>query len=225
MVLPVGARYSCLRNPPNLATKGPPLSVLRSVSIAVATIALFAFPGKTPAQIAVYGTGSLTSFGFSGDAYPNSPSFKPRNTGFTAGFFRTIPNTNFGRFKPGFDARVTFAPGYNGGKAYTGGIRFSYVPYRFPLRPYAEFGGGMVATQLNQSVCSGGTCTTTTQQIHGGGVMLDAGLDVHLIHGFDLRAIDFGTTEGGTRGLTSADVKFYSAGLVYRFGRARVTAR
>lgn len=201
------------------------MSVLRNLSAAVIAIALFAVPRTTPAQVAVYGTGSLASFGFSGDAYPNSPSYKPRNTGFTAGVFRNLPGSNFGRFKPGFDARVTYAPGYNGGKAYTGGIRFSYVPYRFPLRPYAEFGGGMVSTQLKQSVCDGTVCTSTLQQIHGGGVMLDAGLDIHLARQFDLRAIDFGTTSGGTRGLTSADVKFYSAGLVYRFGRPRVTSR
>lgn len=203
--------------------EAPVVSVLRNLSTAVLAIGLLSVTPTIHAQVAVYGTGSLANFGFSGDAYPNSPDFKPRNNGFTAGVFHNLGTSNLGRFKPGFDARVTFAPGYNGGKAYTGGIRFSYVPYRFPLRPYAEFGGGMVSTQLNQSACNGSTCTTVTQQIHGGGVMLDAGLDIHLARGFDLRAIDYSTTEGGTRGLTSADVKSYSAGLVCHFGRRSVT--
>lgn len=201
--------------------RGPLNLIFRSLSLVVLLSTLFAVTPKIHAQTAVYGTGMSAAFGFRGDDYPNGTSLKPDTTGFTSGVFYLFPSLT--RFKSGIDGRVTYSPGYNGGKAYTGGFRFSFVPYRFPLRPYVQFGGGAASTQLHESACSTPGCATKTVQITGGVVQLDAGLDVRLTQHFDLRAIDFGTDEGGSRGLTSAATRFYSAGFVFHFGAPRPT--
>lgn len=159
-------------------------------------------------------------FGFRGDNYPNGTTLKPPSTGFTSGTFYMFPSLT--RFKSGVDGRVTYSPGYNGGKAYTGGFRFSFVPYRFPLRPYVQFGGGAASTQLHQSLCSVQGCNVKTSQITSGVVQLDAGLDIRVTPRFDLRAFDVGTDKGGSRGLTSAAARFYSAGLVFHFQGAKL---
>lgn len=184
-----------------------------SFSFALVVFVLVAFSRATLAQTSVYATGASTAFGFSGDNYPHSPSLKPRTTGFTAGVFYMLPSTV--RFKPSLDAHVTSAPGYNGGKAYTGAIRVSFIPYRFPLRPYGQFGGGMASTQLRQGTCSVTGCNQTTTQIHGGVVQYGGGLDIHINRLFDIRAFNYEADSGGTRGLTSAALRSYSAGLVF----------
>lgn len=121
----------------------------------------------------------------------------------------------FARFKAGLDARYNSSSGYNGGYAYTGGVRFSWVPYRFPLRPYAGFGGGAASTQLRQTICNGSTCNQVTSRISSGVVRLDAGLDVHVNHLFDIRAFDYESDSGGSAGLTSAAMRSFSAGIVF----------
>lgn len=177
---------------------------------------MFAFVDTSFAQTSAYGTASVNAYGFTGDNYPNGPSLKPRTEGFVGGVFYMFPSVS--RFKGGLDGRATFSPGYNGGRAYTGGFRFSFVPNHFFLRPYAGFGGGVVSTQLHESVCNGFGCGQSTSQITGGVVHLNAGLDIHINRMFDIRAFDYEADTGGSRGLTSAAMRSYSAGVVYHFG-------
>lgn len=165
----------------------------------------------------------MNVFGFTGDNYPNGPAFKPTTTGFTAGAFYTMARP--GRFKSGFDGRVTSSPGYNGGKAYTGAIRFSLVPYRFPLRPYAQFGGGAASTQLHEAICNGFGCSQKTSQVTGGVIQLDAGLDIHLTRQIDIRAFDYESDKGGSAGLTSAAMRSFSAGMIFHLPSRNPTYR
>lgn len=196
-----------------LVPKRGSLLIFRFFSLALIAFSLFAFTPRTRAQISVYGTASNNAFGFSGDNYPNGPSFKPRATGFTAGVFYMLPS--FGRFRTGFDGRVTSSPGYNGGKAYTVGFRAGFVPYRFPLRPYVQFGGGAMSTQIHENLCNGFGCSQRTSQITGGAVQLAAGLDVHINRMFDIRAFDYESDSGGSAGSTHPALRSFSAGAVY----------
>jgi hypothetical protein len=180
------------------------------------SVCLFVFSISSSSSPPVYGTGTSAAFGFTGDNYPNSPSLKPRTSGFIVGATYILPSLT--RFKSGLDLRSTFSPGYNGGKLYTGGVRFSWVPYRFPLRPYAGFGGGIASTQLHDKVCTGSTCTQRTDQITGGVVEYNAGLDIRLTRWLDLRAIDYQAASGGSRGTTSAAARSLSGGVVFRLG-------
>jgi hypothetical protein len=189
------------------------LSVIRFLSTVLVTLGLFAFAAASSAQTSVYGTGAVTTFGFSGDNYPGGTSLKPRTTGFTSGAFYTLPS--FSRFKAGLDGRYTFSPGYNGGKAYTGAIRFSFVPYRFPVRPYADFGGGVASTQLHQSICNGFGCSQSTSQLISGVVQYGAGLDIHANRLFDIRLPDYQYDTGGRAGVTHAAMHSISAGVVF----------
>jgi hypothetical protein len=189
------------------------VSVFRVLSVAFVVLSLFTVLGTTSAQTSIYATGASTAFGFSGDSYPNGPSFKPRSDGFMLGAHYMFHG--FNRFKAGVDARYNSSAGYNGGRAYTGGVRVAWVPYRFRLRPYAGFGGGAVSTQLRQNICNGPTCNQTTSRITSGVVRLDAGFDVHLNRLFDIRAFDYEFDTGGTAGLTSATMRSFSAGIVF----------
>lgn len=170
---------------------------------------------SSSAQVSVYGMASLSNFGFTGDNYPSGPSLKPRTDGFSAGAFYMFPSAGF--FKTGVGGRVTSTSGYNGGKAYTGGVRASFAPRHFFLRPYVQFGGGVASTQLHGSVCNVSGCSQTTQQITGGVVQMGGGLDVHINRQFDIRAFDYEADKGGSRGLTSAAVRSFSGGVVYHF--------
>jgi hypothetical protein len=175
------------------------------------------------AQTSVYGSAISGGFGFTGDNYPNGPSLKPSTPGFMGGVFHLFP-TN-GRFVTGVDARGLYSSGYNGGRAYTGAVRFGFVPFRFPLRPFVEFGGGVASTPLNTPVCHGSVCTLSTSRVTGGVVALDGGLDIHVSRRFDLRAFEFGRDQGGSRGTTSAALRYFSGGIVYRLGGGNLSHR
>lgn len=182
-------------------------------------LALFAFSPATRAQTSIYGTGSSTEFGFSGQSYANGTQLKPRTTGFITGAFYTLPSLS--PFKASLDARSTFAPGYNGGKAYTAAIRLSFVPSHFLLRPYAEFGGGIASTQLHQNICAGSTCNQITSQISSGVVQFGGGLDIRLNRLFDLRAFDYQYDTGGRAGVTHSAMQSVSSGLVFHLPSRR----
>ena len=189
------------------------VSVFRVLSVAFVILSFFTVLGTASAQTSIYATGASTAFGFSGDSYPNGPSLKPRSGGFMLGAHYMFPG--FNRLKVGVDARYNSSAGYNGGRAYTGGVRFAWVPHHFPVRPYAGFGGGAASTQLRQNICNGSTCNQTTSRITSGVVRLDAGLDVHLNRLFDIRAFDYEFDSGGSAGLTSAAMRSFSAGIVF----------
>ncbi len=182
-------------------------------------LTLFASTPKAPAQISVYGTGAAASFGFSGTNYTGGTQMKPSSTGFVTGAFYTLPTLT--RFQAGLDARYTFAPGYNGGRAYTGGLLLSYVPSRLRLRPYAEFGGGLASTQL-QAVCKGFNCGQTTGRLTSGVVQFGAGLDLPINRFFDIRAIDYQYDTGGAAGMTHSALHSYSGGIVLHLGAPKL---
>jgi len=192
------------------------LSARRFLSVTLVLFALLVFARATPAQTSFYATGTSAAFGFSGQSYTNGTELKPRTSGFIAGAFYTLPS--FTRFKAGLDGRYTFAPGYNGGKAYTAAIRMSFVPDHFLLRPYGEFGGGMVSTQFRQA----GQPIT---QLTSGVVQFGAGLDIHINHLFDLRALDYQYDTGGRAGVTHAAMQSISAGFVFHFPARNPTYR
>lgn len=198
------------------------MSLFRLLSVALVLIALSTFVQAAPAQTSIYASGAATSFGFSGQSYAGGTELKPRTSGFTAGAIYTLPGLS--RLRYGLDGRYTFAPGYNGGKAYTAAIRMSFVPNRLPFQPYGEFGGGAASTQLRQS-CSGLSCATTTTQLTSGVVHYGAGLDIRLNRLFDLRAFDFQYDTGGGAGVTHAAMQAYSAGLVFHLRAPTIGGR
>jgi hypothetical protein len=153
-----------------------------------------------------------TAFGFSGADYPGGTQLKPQTTGFITGAFYTLPSLS--PLKASLDSRYTFAPGYNGGKAYTAAIRMSFVPNQFMLRPYADFGGGVASTQLHQNIC-GLTCRQTTSQLTSGVVQFGGGLDIRVNRLFDIRAFDYQYDTGGRAGITHAAMHSFSSGLVF----------
>lgn len=193
--------------------------VFRNLSLALIVCALFSFSPATPAQVAIYGTGSSTAFGFAGQTYANGTQLKPRSNGFITGAFYTLPA--FTRLKAGLDTRYTFAPGYNGGKAYTSAIRMSFVPNHFRLQPYGDFGGGVASTQLHQNICNGATCRATTTQLTSGVVQFGGGLDLRINRLFDIRAFDYQYDTGGRAGMTHAAMHSISSGIVFRLPSRR----
>ena len=195
------------------------LSARRFLSAALVVFALFVFARTTPAQTAFYATGASTTFGFAGQSYTNGIELKPRTSGFIAGVFYTLPS--FTRIKAGLDGRYTFAPGYNGGKAYTAAIRISFIPEHFLLRPYGEFGGGVASTQLRQSLCNVSGCTQSTTQISSGLARFGAGLDIHVNRLFGIRAIDYQYDTAGRAGITHPAMQSISAGLVFHLPSRR----
>jgi hypothetical protein len=200
------------------------LSLFRYFSVALVVLALFTFfSTATRAQVSVYGTGSSTAFGFSGQSYVNGTQLKPRTSGFITGAFYTLPS--FSPFKASLDARYTFAPGYNGGKAYTAAIRMSFVPNHFLLRPYAEFGGGIASTQLHQNICNGSACGQTTTQLSSGVVQFGGGLDIRVNRLFDIRAFDFQYDTGGRAGVTHSAMQSISSGVVFHLPSRRAAFR
>jgi hypothetical protein len=191
------------------------LSVSRFLSIVFVVLGLCVPADTAAAQVSIFGTASANSFGFTGDNYPSGPSLKARTGGFSAGAFYMFPSAS--RLKAGLQGRMTFGSGYDGGKAYTGGVRASFVPHRFFLRPYVQFGGGVASTQLHENICDVLGCGQRTDLVTGGVVQMGGGLDIHINRQFDIRAFDYEADKGGSRGLTSAAVRSFSGGVVYHF--------
>ena len=165
--------------------------------------------------MSVYGTASAIRFGFTGDNYPNGPSFKAETGGLIAGAFYTFPSGN--RFKAGIDGRVTLSPGYNGGSAYTGALRASFVPDHNRFRPYFQIGGGVASTQFRETVCSGFSCSVSTSRVANGVVQLDFGLDIRATSHLDIRAFDWGADAGTSNASTHGALGYFSEGVVYHF--------
>jgi len=191
------------------------LSIFRRLSSALAVLGLFIFASAVSAQTSVYGSAAAIRFGFTGDNYPNGPSFKAETGGLIAGAFYTFPSAS--RWKAGLDGRVALSPGYNGGRAYTGALRASFVPNHNRFRPYLQIGGGVASTQLRETICNGFECGAETSQVTSGVVQLDFGLDIRATSHLDVRAFDWGADAGPSGGSTHAGVGFFSAGVVYHF--------
>jgi opacity protein-like surface antigen len=217
------SRQFCVNNSLHLRKQGARLSVFRNLSVALVLLAVFTVSLASHAQTSVYGSAVSTSFGFSGQSYVSGTQLKPRTTGFITGAFYTLPSLT--RFKTSLDARYTFAPGYNGGKASTAAIRLSFVPNDFLLRPYGEFGGGIASTQLHQNICTGTTCRQTTSQLTSGVVQFGGGLDIRLNRLFDIRALDYQYDTGGRAGVTHSAMHSFSSGLVFHLPSRRAAFR
>lgn len=160
-----------------------------------------------------------STFGFTGGGYGNG-TFKPGSGGPIVGVFYTFPSGS--RFKAGVDGRISYSPGYNGGSAYTGALRASFVPNKNRLRPYFQIGGGVASTQLHQTFCSGFSCGTTTSSVTNGVLQLDFGLDIRATPNLDVRAIDYGADAGTAGNSAHAGVGFIGAGVVYHFNPRNV---
>lgn len=186
----------------------------RFLSIA---LALLLFAGKANADTSVYVMGMAGTFCFQGDNYPNGPSWKSTAAGFTSGAFYTFLLAS--RFKPGFDFRAIYSPGYNGGRVYTGAMRISFVPESHPFRPYAQFGGGWASTELRLPVCTGSICGTESRDMTGAVAQLNVGLDIRVTRHLDIRAFDYARYTGGSLGLTHPGLRSFSAGVVFHSHR------
>ena len=172
------------------------------------------------AQTSVYGAVALEGFGFTGGGYGSGGSFKGDTGGVIGGAFYTFPSSS--RFKAGIDGRITYGAGYKGGQAYTGALRVGFVPNHNPLRPYFQIGGGVASTQLTQTtVCSGFSCSTSTNRVTSGVAQIAFGLDVRLNEHFDIRAFDYGADAGSSNGSAHAAAAFLDAGVVYHFHPAK----
>lgn len=190
------------------------MSKLRCLSVLFIALSFLALTRTSFAQASVYGSASLTSFGFTGSNYSRGGSFKSDTGGVTGGAFYTFPSPS--RFKAGIDGRILYSPGYNGGTAYTGAFRVSFVPHKNRLRPYFQIGGGVASTQLNYTICSF-TCGTTTNRVTNGVAQIVFGLDVRATPNLDIRALDYGADAGSGNGPAHAAAAFLGAGIVYHF--------
>jgi hypothetical protein len=178
-------------------------------------LSFLAFVKTTSAQTSVYGAIMLDAFGFTGATYSSAGSFKPDTGGVIGGAFYTFPSSS--RLKAGIDGRVIYSAGYNGGSAYTGALRVSFVPNRNRLRPYLQLGGGVASTQLNQAICNGFGCSTSTSRVTNGVAQIAFGLDVRATPHLDIRALDYGADAGSTGNGAHAAAVFLDAGVVYHF--------
>ena len=190
------------------------LKFLHRFSAALLVLLAFTFVQTSSAQTAVYGSVMYDRFGFDGSNY-HGVSYKTANAGVIGGAFYTFRSSS--RFKAGLDGRITYGPGYNGGSAYTGAFRVSFVPNHNPLRPYFQLGGGVVSTQLAETTCDGFSCGTTNNRITNGALQLAFGLDIRATPHVDIRAFDYGADADGSNGPTRAAAGFLDAGIVYHF--------
>lgn len=165
--------------------------------------------------MSVYGTAMVNAFGFTGSDYSSGGSLKPTTGGVTGGAFYTFPSPS--RFKAGIDGRITYSPGYNGGSAYTGALRVSFIPNRNRLRPYLQIGGGVASTQIHYTICNGFSCGVRTDHISNGLAQIVFGLDVRATQHVDIRAFDYGADAGSGKGSAHAAAAFIDAGVVYHF--------
>lgn len=187
----------------------------RLLSIALVLLLL---AGEANAQVpSVYVTGMAGNFGFQGFSYPNGTSWKSTTAGFASGAFFTFLTAS--RFKPGFDFRGTFSPGYSGGRVYTGALRLSFEPESHPFRFYGQFGGGFASTELRMPVCIGSICGTQSRDVTGGVAQFDCGLDIRITPRLDIRAFDYARYTGGSLGLTHPALRSFSAGVVFHTHR------
>ena len=190
------------------------LSKLRRLSCVFIALSFLALTRTSFAQASVYGSAMVTDFGFTGTNYPNGTSIKPDTGGIIGGAFYTFPSPS--RFKAGIDGRITYSPGYNGGSAYTGALRVSFIPNHNRLRPYFQIGGGVASTQIHYTICAF-TCGTTTNRLTNGVVQIVFGLDVRATHHVDIRAFDYGADAAPGKAPAQAGAGFFDTGVVYHF--------
>jgi hypothetical protein len=193
---------------------------MRSIRCIAALLAFFCLllTHRASAQTSVYGSVVYDNFGFTGANY-NALQYKGGTGGIIGGVFYTFPSSS--RFKAGIDGRVLYSPGYNGGSAYSGALRVSFVPDHNRLRPFFQLGGGLVSTQLAETICNGFSCGTNSHRINSGAAHLDFGLDIRLTDHIDLRAIDYGADASASNGNAHANVAWLGAGVIYHFHPAK----
>jgi hypothetical protein len=181
---------------------------LQRSALALALLSVFTLPSTARAQTSVYGTISLTNYGFSSTAQDtlnyspnaNNFSFNSDNLGLGAGATYLIPSSH--RFKAGLDLRETYSIGHGGGNSGFASLRLAFVPHRNPLSPYFQLGGGYIHSPL-----PGGEYVITvqpgdnTQVIHqsgvtGGAIDIALGLNVRASEHWTIRAIELGSTAG-----------------------------
>jgi len=170
------------------------------------------------AQLAVYGTASLTGYGFNDSN--NNTVFKANSGGPTAGAFYNFPIQS--RLTAGIDARATYSPGDKGGTAELVALRIGFVPHTVRLRPYFQLGGGVVSSVEQQTVYNysavgvyTGYSLQSTRHTGGAAEVL-FGLDIRLTDSFDLRALEYGAAAGSSA-VNSPAMAFLNAGVVYHF--------
>ncbi|HVG26099.1 MAG TPA: hypothetical protein VM865_00730 [Acidobacteriaceae bacterium] len=173
------------------------------------------FSSTAQAETAIYGTGTYEAFGFTGSNYSSGGSFKKATGGVNGGVFFTFPTES--RFKASIDGRILYGAGKNGGQAYTGAFRVSFVPQHNRLRPYFQIGGGVASTQLTSPICSGFSCSIQQRRVSNGVAQLAFGIDVRATDHMDIRAFDYGADAGSGTGAAHAAAGFLDAGLVYHF--------
>ncbi|SNS91902.1 hypothetical protein SAMN05421770_10372 [Granulicella rosea] len=190
---------------------------MRSLPALFLAFSAFLIPAAH-AQYAVYGTASLTGYGFN-DGNGNT-AFKKDSGGPTGGVFYNFPIQS--RLSAGIDARATYSPGNNGGTAELVGLRIGFVPHKVRLRPYFQIGGGVVSSSEQQTVyhysptgAYTGYTLQSTRYTSGAAEIL-FGLDVRLTDSFDLRALEWGAAAGASS-VNSPSVAFVNTGVVYHF--------
>jgi hypothetical protein len=180
---------------------------LLSLCFPLCLFSLLPFSPTASAQVSIYGTGAITSYGLK-PVNSSRFSLKSGTPGFVVGGFYNLPLES--RFTVGVDLRLAQSPGARGGTAGALALRFAFVPYKVPLRPYLQIGPGVIRTSTNAELVNdqvrAGTYTS-------GAAIFAFGLDIPITHSIDLRALDVGSEAGGSVGTVYADT-----GIVVHFG-------
>jgi hypothetical protein len=158
-------------------------------------------------QVSAYGTVAATNYGYSfnGDSLRTGGTY----VGYGLGGYYNFPIQS--RLTAGIDVRGSVSPRVSGGeKAFVSG-RFGFVPTRFPLRPYVQFGGGVIRTKGPAFAF-----LASPQTVTHGALDLALGLDVRITHDFDWRALELESGAGVGSSSSSASASI-STGVVYHF--------
>ncbi len=159
------------------------------------------------AQTSIYGTVSLTNYGYAFNG--NSLIVSKDEFGLGGGAFYNFPIQS--RLTAGIDARGDFAPEATGGGKVFVSARFGFVPHRNPLRPYLQIGGGLIHAKVPRY-----SNLIGAQTINKGALDLALGLDLRLTPSLDYRLLEL-ESGAGASSATSAASASLSTGIVYHF--------
>jgi hypothetical protein len=161
------------------------------------------------AQVSVYGTVAATNYGYALNSNDNLTT--STHLGFGGGLTYNFPIES--RLTAGIDLRGSVTPAATGGGLGAASLRFGFVPYHNPFKPYVQVGGGFVTAKVPAFSSTVGKRTITSASLD-----LAFGLDLRITPHFDLRLLELQGSAGGAS--TRAGSGSFSTGIVYHFHRA-----
>lgn len=174
---------------------------------------LLLLPLRAPAQTSVYGTISVTDYGYTASSTSSAYTYKGDTAGMGGGVTWLFPSQS--RLKAGLDGRFSYSPGNRGGEDASLSLRIAFVPHRNPVRPYFQIGGGFVHVPGSSYIVgtSNGYLVSEDRNLTGGTANLMFGLEVRANSRWAIRAIEL---SGQASNRVAAS--HLGAGVIYTLG-------